>query len=534
MKRRVFGTALAALVLSTTALASAAYAYPQGETRGAAQVVTQATARPAAAIQWSECGTTFKGECATIPVPVDWGNPTGRTFQLAIGRLKALDPAKRIGVLFVHPGGPGGSGINSYIVGRGIPDDSPLRQYFDIVSFDQRGVVRSNPVVCSSDVVDNTPVEFPASQADYDKLLTFNDTLAKDCRKNTGPLFDLVDTTTAVRDVDALRQALGETKVSLYGVSYGTQFWQQYAERYPNQIRAMAIDSNMDHSITSAYDYLKTTTEDQEKSFLQFAGWCDKTAACALYGRDTVAVWDSLHTKAEAGQLIDPSTGEAMSAESLRVEMFDAMYRPRERWFTLATRLAALADGNPAVPALRAAAGDQVENSYPAIWCSDWHWDVTSFAQLQSYRTRLAQTVAPHTKLSPFWADITSCLGWSGPLRNPQRRLAISGTPPILMATSRYDVATPYAWNLAAASQVPNSTLLTYDGAGHSTFRNSPTCARRHIEAYLIGLTMPPAGTHCPADYPTQPASSTTPSSTGTSADRPTHVSDDRDSVVAD
>jgi pimeloyl-ACP methyl ester carboxylesterase len=516
VRKRVFGTALAALVLSTTGLATTAHAYPSEEMR--------ASARPAAAIQWSECGTTFKGECATIPMPVDRRNPTGRTFQLAIGRLKALNPAQRIGVLFVHPGGPGGSGINSYIVGRGIPDDSPLRQYFDIVSFDQRGVVRSNPVVCSEDAVAQTPTEFPASQADYDKLLAFNDTLTKDCRKNTGALFDMVDTTSAVYDVDAIRAALGEDKVSLYGVSYGTQFWQQYAELFPNRIRAMAIDSNMDHSITSAYDYLKTTTEDQEMSFLQFAAWCDKTATCALYDRDTVAVWDSLHTKAEAGELIDPSTGRALSAEALRVEMFDAMYRPRDRWFGLATRLAALADGNPAVPAVRAVEADQVENSYPAIWCSDWHWDVSSFAQLQSYRTRLAETVAPHTKLSPFWADITSCLGWSGPLRNPQHRLAISGTPPVLVATSRYDVATPYAWNIAAAQQVPNSVLLTYDGAAHSTFRNSPSCARGHIERYLIQLTMPPAGTHCPADYPTQPATNAKADSGISSTSRPAHA----------
>ncbi|WP_460521680.1 alpha/beta hydrolase [Flindersiella endophytica] len=153
---------------------------------------------------------------------------------------------------------------------------------------------------------------------------------------------------------------------------------------------------------------------------------------------------------------------------------------------------------------------DPVEDSYPAIWCSDWLWNVSGLAELQAYRTKLAQTVAPHTKLSPFWSDITSCLNWSGPFRNPQHRLAINGTPPILVSTARYDVATPYAWNLAAAQQIPNSVLLTYDGAGHSTFRNSPNCARGYIERYLIRLTLPPTGTHCPAEYPTQPSAATT------------------------
>jgi pimeloyl-ACP methyl ester carboxylesterase len=227
-------------------------------------------------------------------VPVDWTKPDGAKFNLAIGRLPALNPAQRVGVLFVHPGGPGSSGIDRYITQRGIPDDSPLHQRFDIVSVDPRGVGRSNPVVCSADLVGQTPTTFPANESEYQALLDFNARLAKDCRAHTGPLFDHVDTISAVRDVDAIRAALGERQISFFAISYGTQVGQQYAELFPNRIRAMALDSNMDHSITSAFRYLQTTTEDFEGSLDAFAGWCARNTGCALHGRDVLAIWDEL------------------------------------------------------------------------------------------------------------------------------------------------------------------------------------------------------------------------------------------------
>ncbi|HCT75355.1 MAG TPA: hypothetical protein DGG94_07125 [Micromonosporaceae bacterium] len=454
----------------------------------------------------SECGTTFKGECATIEVPVDWTRPTWKTFQLAIGRLKALEPTKRIGVLVAHPGGPGVSGIDTYIVGRRIPDDSPLRKYFDIVSVDPRGVARSNAVTCSGDLVSQTPTTFPATETEYLNLLNFNDKLAQDCRAHTGPLFDYIDTASASRDVDAIRAALGLQRISFFGASYGTQVGQQYAELFPHRIRAIALHSNMDHSMTSAFQYLKTTTEDQEASYLEFAGWCDRTSACALHGRNPVAVWDKLHALAEAGNLVDPQDGTKLSSEALRTEMFVQSYRPKTHWFPLASRLAALADHNEqrATIAQPRSAANAVENPYPAIWCSDWRWDIDSFAELDLYRRYLANRVAPHTKLSPFWSDVTMCLGWSGPFNNPQHRLAIRNTPTILITKSRHDVGTPKAWTYAVAQQIPNSVLLEYDGVGHGVFRIS-TCGRQLIEMYLTYLVTPPRGTHCAAEYPSQP-----------------------------
>ncbi|MCP3804093.1 alpha/beta hydrolase [Allokutzneria sp. A3M-2-11 16] len=455
-------------------------------------------------IGWTECGTEFKGECAEIEVPIDWAKPTGEKFKLAIGRLPALDPQKRIGVLFAGPGGPGVSGIDGYITGRRIPDNSPLRQHFDIVSFDPRGVSRSHQVRCSSELLNTPRWEVPKNEAQFKALRDVNAAIAADCRKHTGPLFDHVDTISAVRDIDAVRAVLGEERITFYGSSYGTMLGQQYAELFPSRLRASVLDSNVDHSISSAYEYLRTTAEELERSLGEFAGWCARTAACALHGRDVVAVWDGLHSRAVAGKLHDPENGRQIMPESLRGDLDAWMYTPARDWFKLATHLAEL----HAAPSARSAAPAPVvelrQNSHQAIWCSDFRWNVNTFAEFDAHLKRVEREVAPHAKLSPWWTDVGWCLGWSGPVNNPQHKLKIKSTSTTLVTTSRFDVAAPLSWNLAVHRQIPNSVLLHYDGAGHGQRVNSK-CAWKHMTDYLITLTTPPPNTHCPAEYPTTP-----------------------------
>ncbi|MCO6009099.1 alpha/beta hydrolase [Actinoallomurus purpureus] len=462
------------------------------------------TAKPAS-LSWHDCGGTQKSDCTTIKVPVDWAKPKGTTFDLAVGRLPALDPKHRIGVLLVNPGGPGVSGIDYYMTGGFFKDDNVLRQRFDIVSWDPRGVERSHPVQCSQDLLGKAPTDFPNSAAAYKSLLAYNAELGADCRAHTGPLFDHVDTVSTIRDMDAIRAALGERKLSYLGGSYGTQIGQQYAERFPGRVRAMTIDSNMDHSITSAYRYLETATRDFESSFNAFADWCARTSGCALHGKDVRALWDGLYAKAEKGTLTDPANGAKIDANALRDVAFSPMYRPGERWAALATRLAALANGNPTARTLaspaRPAHADLGENSYQAIWCQDWKWQVSGYSELQRYRKSLAK-IAPHTRMSQFWSDITSCLGWPSKVTNPQHRLSVRTSTPILVTASKYDVATPHVWSTAVAKQIPSARLLQYDGVGHGDYRNSP-CAKGYIETYLTALKVPPAGTHCAAVWPT-------------------------------
>lgn len=472
--------------------------------------LTGAGAAAAPALTWTPCQEGKPGECATVRVPVDWNNRNGEKLDIAIGRLKATEPEHRIGVLFLPIGGPGVSGIDYYVLAQNPPTTGELRKRFDIVTWDQRGVGRSHEVRCSAELLSRWPGSFPSSEQEYRNLLTYNAELGADCRKHTGPVFDHVDTKSAVRDLDAIRNALGEAKISVYGSSYGTLVGQQYAELFPTRLRALAITSNLDHSITSAGRYIATATADLESSFNAFADWCGRTANCPLHGQDVRSYWDGLHAKAEAGKLIDPANGQPMSAESLRSELFGAMYRPSS-WYGIATRLRALAGGTAASPVAQSGAAATEElagNSYQAIWCSDWKWQVDGYRELRAYRDQAA-AIAPHTKLSPFYSDVTSCLGWPVAAGNPQHRLSISNTPKVLVVTSAADVGASHAWNTAVAGQISNSVLLNYDGVGHGQYGLSP-CARAHIEKYLIDVVTPAPGTRCAAVYPTEPPATLT------------------------
>jgi hypothetical protein len=138
---------------------------------------------------------------------------------------------------------------------------------------------------------------------------------------------------------------------------------------------------------------------------------------------------------------------------------------------------------------------------HQAVICQDWRLPLRTFAELNRYRTTL-ETVAPNMRMSPSaWSIVRPCVGWTGPLRNPQHPLRWKGVPPVLMLTSGFDPATGYEWAISAARQ-SGATLLTYDGWGHGAYWKGSTCVTGATDRYLLTATVPPPGTHCPAVQP--------------------------------
>lgn len=286
-------------------------------------------------ITWAPCPERADVECGEVRLPVDWTDPGGEAFTLALARQRADDPAARQGVLFVNLGGPGGSGVDFALVADRYFSPAVLAR-FDVVGFDPRGVARSNPVVCSAAELAQAPPTAPTDRAGFARLARHNRELADDCRANTGPLHDHVDTGSVVRDLDALRRSLGEREINYFGLSYSTMIGQQYAERYGHRIRAMVLDSNMDHSL-GVGAFVETEAAAAEDSFREFVAWCDRTPSCALHGRDVVALWHDLLARAGRGEL------GAVTPEQVRREAFAAFYGPT--WAALAEHLEALDAG---------------------------------------------------------------------------------------------------------------------------------------------------------------------------------------------
>lgn len=486
---------------------------------GAFEVVgapVAASAAPAGSLAWGPCengeGLPDRLVCAQLTVPVDWSKPDGPTFALAVAKLPAADPSRRIGPLLINPGGPGGSGVNM-VFGAEESFSPELIDRFDVVSFDPRGQARSHPVTCDGDHVNaQSEVLFPQNAAEFQRLRQANQVLGQGCAELTGPLIGHVDTASVARDMDALRAALGEARISYYGVSYGTMIGQQYAELFPRRIRAMVLDSNMDHA-QDKWSYQKWEAVAMEESFQQFAAWCARTEDCPLHDVDVPAYFDQLYAKAEAGELIvDPGseTEWVVAPEDLQFVVFGSMYDPLD-WSFLAELLQVMAGdavSEPAEQRLRAVAdrvksrGEPVELGYLPVMCSDFRFDTKSYASVAALERALAR-LAPHTRLNPLaWSDLTGCQNWPGGVVNPPHRLKASPQlPPMLITNSRYDVATPYQWGQSLAGQLPSATFLTYDGVGHGDYWLSP-CARDAIDTYLLSRATPPQGTHCPAIFP--------------------------------
>jgi len=165
------------------------------------------------------------------------------------------------------------------------------------------------------------------SQADFDATVRYNRTLGADCREHTGPLYDHVDTWQTVRDVDAIRKALGESQISFHGSSYETMLGGQYAETYPGRARAVVIEAVMDHSAPNARQFLDTEAATGQDSFDEFVKWCDQATTCSLHGRALLA---DLLQQADRGEIPDPrQPNVAITPFNLSFALFRTFYNPQ-------------------------------------------------------------------------------------------------------------------------------------------------------------------------------------------------------------
>jgi pimeloyl-ACP methyl ester carboxylesterase len=441
-------------------------------------------------LRWTPCEDDRTAQCTTLRVPVDWTDPYGARLDVAVSRRPATDQAHRIGALVVNPGGPGGSGVDFAIGAAGFFSPA-LRARFDIVGFDPRGVARSHPVVCAESLVTAAPAPYLTSERGYHAALAYNRRLATDCRRRTGPVAGRVDTLSVVRDVDALRAALGEERISFYGASYGTLLGAQYAQRYPRRVRALVLDSVMDHTVGTPGFLAQETTAAQDL-FDEFVAWCARDRECVLRGRDVRALWNALLAEAARGTLADPYDPAYRLTEWDLVQVaFGSFYDPQ--FHSLASFIADADEGSRAV-GRRAAA--PVEHGFPALFCADWDLPVTGYAEFAARLAALRRR-APQMLVSPLaLSSVVGCLGRGPAAVNPQAPLSPAVVPTLLI-NSRHDPATPYAWARSVAAQLgPPATLVTYDGWGHVVYSRTP-CVNGVVDRYLLELRRPPAGTRC-------------------------------------
>ncbi|MBS2939817.1 alpha/beta fold hydrolase [Nocardioides sp. J2M5] len=454
-------------------------------------------------IDWQPCESNDEQDCGTLTVPVDYADPTGDTIDLALLRVPAR--GARVGSMVVNPGGPGAPGT-TYAAAAGLVFRAPLLDAYDVVGFDPRGTGRSTPVDCLSDeeldayvAGDPTPDD-AAEVADYRaSVLGFGAA----CAANTGPLLAHVSTIEAARDMDVLRAALGEEKLTYLGASYGTKLGATYAELFPERVGRLVLDGAVDVSLDA-----ETMALDQaagfETALRAYVQNClDSTDNCFL--GDTVD--EGLAT---ISGFLDDVEEQPLPAGDRELAIGNAFYGivaplyNRDYWFLLSTALSSALEGKGSalmelsdLYASRKADGTYENNSMEAIYAINCLDDPTSIPF-----ARVPSKIAEFEEASPTFGDVfawglTGCRGSTTRTTEDPIEIRGEGAAPILVLGTTRDPATPMKWAVALADQLDSGVLVERDGDGHTAYNSGNECIDTTVEDYLVDGVVPDDGTTC-------------------------------------
>ncbi len=443
-------------------------------------------------------------ECARLKVPLDDTVSRGPTISLAIARVRARDPQRRIGSLVVNPGGPGASGIQFL---RGSSDSLPgtIRDRFDLVSFDPRGTGASAPVECTPNLDSLYNLEFaPRNDAARQALEAGVRAFIAQCQAKAGAELPYVSTERAARDMDRIRAALGDPRLTYLGYSYGTYLGSLYADRYPTHVRAMVLDGAVDPALDAAAQQIQQA-QGFERDLDLFLQSCATDTTCSFHrGGNTAAAYDAL--RARVGATPVPAGG-AEKGRSLNGTEFDIgvtqfLYSGQPAWPQLAQALDAAdtGDGGALLTQSDMYTGrhgdgtyDQSQDAFLAIGCLDGP-DVGGLAGLRTIEEQAAQ-VAPRVGRSVVNNSL-ACALWPVPVQTPPLPHAV-GAGPIVVVGNTDDPATPLAWATGLSHELQSAVLLTVGSAKHTSYASGNACVDAAIDQYLIEGRPPAAGTRC-------------------------------------
>jgi pimeloyl-ACP methyl ester carboxylesterase len=463
---------------------------------GAATLMVPAGESSAATLRWTACAgedVPAGMECATITVPLDRDRPKGRTITLDLARLPATDPGRRIGTVLELPGGPGGSGIDD--LKYSADSFAGLRRRFDVVSSAPRTAFGRLPMSCYTSGPWSTQ---PRDRAVYDALADANRESVRRCRDADPELFDHLDSASVARDLEAIRVALGERRITLFADSYGAVPAIAYARLFPKRVRAMYVDGAVNPLANRAEsDRIQYAASEQQ--FARFVDWCASSTECRLHGEDVAAVWRQLIATADRKPV--PATGEppevAYTGFDFIVAAGPNLNVPGAPWRMLADAIDLARRGDAAgfvtwvkrgtggVPKVPAAPARQ------ATECAD-DLGYTGYADYEESRRR-GLRLSPNLAGKHQWYPLM-CTGWPRPVANPRRALPAHDLPPLLGAGSWTD----HDITADLVLRVPGSRAIRYDGPGHGLYLTGQRCVIEHTDRYLIHLELPPAGTVCP------------------------------------
>lgn len=456
---------------------------------------------------WTDCGDGF--ECADVHAPLDWQHPAEGSITLRMVKHPA-ESGDPVGTLFVNPGGPGASGADFVRNGVDYAVGKPLRETYDVIGWDPRGVGGSSAVHCF-DTADMDEYLFGLGDpaADYargsDEWIAAAEresaVFGEACEQRTGALLGFVGTDSTVHDLEMLRQIVGDPQLNYLGYSYGTYIGARYADAYPELAGRLVLDGAMDPA-TSQFDVVREQTRGFEAALRSYAQSCLASRQCPLSGTVDEAMSEigDLLARVDEQPLIG-SDGRAVSSGTLLTAIVTPLYS-HANWPYLDTLFEEVQAGKADVALALADSyfgrvdGRYADNSteaFSAINCLDYPTsvDVDRMRREAAELIEIAPTIGPYQG----YGDV-SCAGW--PVTGAPERGGVraEGADPILVVGTTGDPATPYRWAVSLADQLDSGMLLTYVGEGHTAYGEN-ACVNAAIEAYMLEGALPQPGLRC-------------------------------------
>ena len=458
-------------------------------------------------VQWSDCGAG--AECATVMAPLDWDNPgVGEDVNLAVSRHSATGQA--LGSLFVNPGGPGASGYEFVLDSVDFAVSEVLRESFDVIGWDPRGVNFSSPVSCAATDAELDYFFFGELEAQPDtpewdaELLAESIRFGQECQANTGELLEFVDTLSTVRDLDLLRHLVGDEQLNYLGYSYGTLIGALYIDTFPEKVGRMVLDGPVDPG-ASQFDLVVNQHRGFEEALEAYLVECDLTNSCPFAGsleqrlRGVSDLYDELEQnplRHADGRLIDDGM--------LRTAMVTTLYA-QSSWPLLTRMFDELQEGVTdtaifLVDFYYDREGGVYQNNsmeaFIAINCLDYPVE-SDPAVLEAQADQLREA-APYTARPSGDGDLV-CMNWPYPPKLNKGPVRGEGANPVVILGTTGDPATPYNWSVSLNEQLENSVLLTLVGEGHLAYDERVTCINDPVDTYFVTGDLPEDGLTCVA-----------------------------------